>query len=95
MGFFRYSFWGTFFASTSMVLGAVYTLWTYNRIFFGNIKNLSLTSYKDLDKKEMALFTLLIFVLFLMGIFPWIFLDSMFVDCVNILEHAKGGRIVS
>lgn len=95
MGLFQHNFWATFFGATSMVLGAVYTLWTYNRIFFGNIKVLSLTSYKDLDLKEIALFSTLIFMLFLMGIFPHIFLDSMFVDCLNNLEHAKGGRILS
>ena len=66
MGLFQQSFWATFFASTSMVLGAVYTLWTYNRVFFGNLRNLFLISYKDLDRKESYLFLLLIFVLFLM-----------------------------
>ncbi len=93
MGLFQQSFWSTFFASTSMVLGAVYTLWTYNRIFFGNLKNLFLVSYKDLDRKESYLFLLLIFVLFLMGIFSYLFLDTLLVDSINLLEHAKYGRI--
>lgn len=94
MGLFQQSFWATFFASTSMVLGAVYTLWTYNRLFFGNVKILSLTSYKDLDRKEFALFSTLIVVLFIMGIYSYIFLDTMLVDSINVLEHAKGGRIL-
>lgn len=94
MGLFQHSFWATFFASTSMVLGAVYTLWTYNRIFFGNVKILSLTSYKDLDRKEFALFSTLIIVLLIMGIYSYIFLDTMLVDSINVLEHAKGGRIL-
>jgi NADH:ubiquinone oxidoreductase subunit 4 (subunit M) len=92
MGVFQQSFWATFFASTSMVLGAVYTLWTYNRIFFGNIKVLSLVAYKDLNRKEGALFLILIFALFLMGIGSFIFLDTMLVDSINLLEHAKGAR---
>jgi len=73
-----------------MVLGAVYTLWSFNRIFFGNVRVLSLTSFKDLDRKEAALFTTLLFLLLLMGICPYLFLDTMFIDCVNVLEHAKG-----
>jgi NADH-quinone oxidoreductase subunit M len=93
MGLFQQSFWATFFAATSMVLGAVYTLWTYNRIFFGNLRNLFLISYKDLDRKETYLFILLTFLLFLMGIFSYLFLDTFLVDSVNILEHAKYGRI--
>lgn len=91
MGLYQQSFWATFFASTSMVLGAVYTLWTYNRIFFGNLRNLFLLSYKDLDRKEFYLFVLLIVVLFLMGIFPFIFLDTFLIDTVNLLEHSKLG----
>lgn len=92
MGVFQYNIMVTIFACTSMVLGAVYTLWTYNRIFFGNIKVLSLTKFKDLNRKEFILFSILIFLLFLMGLAPNIFLDAMLVDCVNIIEHAKGGR---
>jgi NADH-quinone oxidoreductase subunit M len=89
MGFFKQSFWGTFFASTSMVLGAVYTLWTYNRIFFGNVRILSITYFKDLTKKESALFGILLFLLFFMGICPNFFLDVFLIDVLNILEHAK------
>jgi len=94
MGVFQYNIIITIFACTSMVLGAVYTLWTYNRIFFGNIKVLSLTKFKDLNRKEFTLFSILICILFLMGLMPHIFLDTMFLDCLNILEHAKGSRIL-
>lgn len=93
MGLYQYSFWATAFASTSMVLGAVYTLWTYNRIFFGNIKIVSLTSFKDLNRKEFALFSILIFALFMMGIASSLFIDVMMFDSATILEHAKAGRI--
>lgn len=92
MGFLNYSFWGTFFASFSMVLGAVYMLWTYNRIFFGNLRSTSLHSFKDLNLREFALFSTLIFCLILLGIAPHFFLDTMYVDCVNLLEHCKYSR---
>lgn len=90
MGVFQYNIIITLFACTSMVLGAVYTLWTYNRIFFGNMKIVSLTKFKDLNRKEFALFFILIVLLFSMGLAPYLFLDTMYLDCLNILEHAKG-----
>lgn len=37
-GIFKESSWVAFFTMISMVLGAVYTLWVYNRVFFGNLK---------------------------------------------------------
>lgn len=89
LGLFREHFWATFFAAFSRVLGAVYTLWTFNRIFFGNIRVFSVTAYKDLDRKECFLFRFLIMPLFIRGLCPSIFLDSFLVDSINILEHSN------
>ena len=36
-GIFKESSWVAFFTMISMVLGAVYTLWVYNRVFFGEL----------------------------------------------------------
>ena len=52
----------------------------------------SLLYYKDLNKKEIALFSSLIVILFIMGLAPHLFLNTMFIDSMNILEHAKGVR---
>jgi proton-translocating NADH-quinone oxidoreductase chain M len=92
MGFLQNNFWATFFACTSMVFGAVYTLWTYNRIFFGNVRSSFLNDFKDLNEKEVFMFGALIFILFLMGLAPYLILDTTFVDSLNVLEHAKGNR---
>lgn len=92
LGLLRQNFWATFFASTSRVLGAVYTLWTFNRIFFGNISVFSVTTYSDLDRKEIALFIAPIISLFIRGLAPHYFLDYFLVDCRNVLEHARLGR---
>ncbi len=93
VGLFKSNFWATFFAAFSMVLGAVYTLWTFNRIFFGNIRSFSVTSYRDVNVKEFALFVILIICLFIRGLTPSIITDMFFVDCLNILQHAELGRI--
>lgn len=93
MGVFRQNFWGTFFASTSMVLGAAYTLWTFNRIFYGNVRSLTLSSFQDLNRKEVHMYITMAFMLVLLGICPHIFLDTMLVDSMNVLEHARMGRV--
>ena len=92
VGLFRHNFWATFFAATSIVLGAVYTLWSFNRIFFGNLSVLSISYYSDLNAKEIALFVPLVIALIIIGIQPHFILDVFFVDCVNLLEHAQLGR---
>lgn len=89
LGLFRQNFWATLFAATSRVLGTVYTLWSFNRIFFGNLRVLSVTAYRDLNRKEFALFSVLVVALFVLGLTPHFLLDTFYVDCVNLLEHAK------
>ena len=93
VGLLRQNFWATFFAATSRVLGAVYTLWSFNRIFFGNLSVLSISSYTDLNRKELALFIPLIVTLFIIGVKPHLLLDVFFIDSINILEHARLSRV--
>lgn len=88
MGLFSYSILVTLFAATSMVLGAIYMLWTYNRIFFGNIKRLSIVYYRDLSRKEFALFLLLTIFLFFMGICSAVLLDVLLLDVLCLIESA-------
>ena len=89
VGLFHQNFWATFFAATSIVLGAVYMLWTFNRIFFGNLSILSIMGYTDLNRKELSLFFLPIVALVIIGIMPNFFMDVFFLDCINILEQAQ------
>jgi NADH:ubiquinone oxidoreductase subunit 4 (subunit M) len=60
--------------------------------FFGNLNVLSISSYTDLNAKELALFVPLIISLAIIGIKPHLLLDVFFVDSINILEHAYLGR---
>lgn len=92
VGLFQQNFWATLFAATSRVLGAAYTLWSFNRIFFGNLNVISISRYSDLNRKEIALFIAPVISLFLMGLAPHLFLDVFFLDCINILEQARLGR---
>jgi NADH:ubiquinone oxidoreductase subunit 4 (subunit M) len=78
-----------FFASFSMILGAVYTLWTYNRIFFGNLKNLTIVKSFDLTRKEVYLFSILSFLVLYMGIYSSSILETLHSQSLNILEQAK------
>ena len=89
VGLFQQNFWAVFFAATSRVLGAVYTLWTFNRIFFGNLRTLSILSYKDLNRKEIALFVAPVLSLIFIGLTPYYFFNVFFIDSINVLEHAR------
>jgi NADH:ubiquinone oxidoreductase subunit 4 (subunit M) len=70
----------------------VYTLWSFNRIFFGNLSILSINVYSDLNRKEFALYSIPIIFRLIIGIRPHYLLDVFYIDCINILEHANMGR---
>jgi len=89
VGLFKSNYFITFFSATSMVLGAVYSLWLYNRVFFGTIKLKYITEFNDINKREFYLFLPLIFLVFFIGIYPEIFLKSMNVSIINLIENIK------
>lgn len=89
MGMFNYSSTLVFISATSMVLGAVYSLWTLNRLNFGNLKNKYLINYTDLTKNEIYIFGVLFYFLILLGLQPSIILENLHFECLNIVEHIK------
>lgn len=89
LGLFSNNSFVVFLASINMITGAAYTLWAYNRIAFGNLKNLIIKENLDLDRNEFYIFFILVYFLFLMGVVPNFIFNLLHVDCANIIEHAK------
>lgn len=89
IGLFRHSFWATVFASAPIVLGAVYTLWTYNRIFFGNLRSISLVAFRDLSFKEVVIYIILLVALFLLGLAPHVLLDIFALENYRLIDLAR------
>ena len=55
-------------AGTSIILGAAYSIWAYNRIIFGSLKTKYITNFVDIALSETIIFSpLLISVVFLGG----------------------------
>ena len=44
----------TFFGATGMILGGCYALWLFNRISYGNFKNLYIDQTLDINKREFV-----------------------------------------
>jgi proton-translocating NADH-quinone oxidoreductase chain M len=92
-GIFKESSWVAFFTMISMVLGAVYTLWVYNRVFFGNVKNNAILKFTDVNKKELYIFISLIVILLLMGIYPKFFVSTFHTSVLNLIVACKNFNI--
>jgi proton-translocating NADH-quinone oxidoreductase chain M len=86
-GAFQINTIATFFGATGIILGGGYSLWLFNRIAFGNIKIQYLKQFEDINFREFSIFVPLIFLCFVMGIYPEIFLDPIHVSVNNLIEH--------
>ncbi len=68
------SWWFTIFAASGVIFAAVYLLWMYQRVIFGEIKNEKVRTLTDMNKRELLVFvSLLIFIVWI-GIYPSTFL---------------------
>jgi proton-translocating NADH-quinone oxidoreductase chain M len=75
-----------FFAATGLIFGAVYAIWFYNRLVFGQIRFYSLQQFIDLTRREFFLLLPLIFLIFFMGIYPVIFLNTFNMSVNNYIN---------
>lgn len=63
-------FWVIFWAATTLIIGASYTLWLYKRVIFGAIANEQVAKLRDLTKFETSAYVLLAAMVLAMGIYP-------------------------
>lgn len=70
MSAFQTNFWVAFFASTSLILSAAYTLWMYKRVFFGPLANEHVAAFKDITWSEKLNFSMLAIAILFIGIYP-------------------------
>ncbi len=68
------SWWFTVFAASGVIFAAVYLLWMYQRVVYGEVTNPKLNGLKDMNKREIfVLFPIFIFIVWI-GIYPNTFL---------------------
>lgn len=76
-----------FLSAVSVILCGAYSLWLYNRLIFGNLKNLYTKNFKDLNLREFILLLFLLLPIIVMGIAPSIFYTALKIisSCLSIV----------
>jgi NADH-quinone oxidoreductase subunit M len=95
-------------AATGIILGAIYMLWMFRRVFFGPISDPENQKLADLNRRELLILAPVVALIIIMGIYPQPFLSrmkpSVDVSLHRILgsqaapvatNHATGGEINS
>ncbi len=76
-----------FFAATGVIIAAVYLLWMFRRMMFGQLDKKENQELKDLNGREVALLLPLIALMFWMGFAPNPFLKEINYSSDKIVEH--------
>ena len=69
--------WWTIIATSGVILSAVYMLWVFQRVMFGELDNPKNQKLLDLNAREIAIMVPLIVMIFFMGLYPKPFIDKM------------------
>jgi NADH-quinone oxidoreductase subunit M len=69
--------WWTIIATSGVILSAVYMLWMFQRVMFGELDNPKNQKLTDLNAREIGIMVPLIVMIFVLGIYPKPFIDKM------------------
>jgi len=86
IGAFKASIWYGLLSTTGLVLGAVYLLWMYKRVMYGDITKDENKKLKDMTNREYAYLLPIILFIVWIGVYPKPFLDKMDASVVHLLE---------
>jgi NADH-quinone oxidoreductase subunit M len=90
LGAFRWMPLLTAFAATGVILSAVYMLWMFQRVNYGEITNEKNRRLPDLTPREWALMIPTIAMALFMGLFPAIFLRTMEPSVMRVIDAING-----
>ncbi len=93
MGAIKSNFWYAFFAATTLVFGAAYTLWMYKRVVFGKVANQHVEQLSDIGLREFVILALLAVAVLAMGIYPLPFTEVMHASVNGLLNHVAQSKL--
>jgi NADH:ubiquinone oxidoreductase subunit 4 (subunit M) len=81
-----------------MIFSAIYSIWLYNRLIFGEIKNYNgshnnqflyyknwFLKFSDMNKRELYLIIPFILLNFILGIYPNIIFNISYISILNLI----------
>ena len=77
-GILQYSTFIVFLSTFSLILTLLYSLFLYNRIFFGNVKIFFIRYYTDVTRLEFLFLFIFFFLIIYFGIYPYVFFDNIY-----------------
>ncbi|HEV2351442.1 MAG TPA: NADH-quinone oxidoreductase subunit M [Terriglobia bacterium] len=78
-------------AAVGVVLAAVYLLWMYQRVFFGEVTNSKNKDLPDIDAREKFILVVLVLVILWMGVYPNPLLRRIDTTTAQVIQRVSAG----
>jgi NADH-quinone oxidoreductase subunit M len=85
--------WFAIAATTGVIFSAVYMLWMFQRVMFGELNNPKNAVLKDLSCREITLMVPLLVFVFWIGVYPNTFFDKMNPALENLIKQVKSQQV--
>jgi NADH-quinone oxidoreductase subunit M len=87
IGTFKVNTWVAALATIGVILSAGYALWLYRKVMFGVIEKPALAGIRDLSLREIVIFTPLVVLTILFGVYPKPVLDMSAASVTALIEN--------
>ncbi len=89
------NWWYTVFAASGVIFAAVYLLWMYQRVVFGEVTNSKLNGISDMNKRELiVMLPIFVFIVWI-GLYPSTFLNVSKASAKKVIEQVYSSQNVS
>jgi len=89
LGVFRTNVVYAVFAATGVVLAAVYMLWMFQRVMFGEVTNPKNENLTDMSKRELAVLVPIVILIIWIGVYPKPFLKPMEATVNGLIKRVE------
>ncbi|OIQ77096.1 NADH-quinone oxidoreductase subunit M [mine drainage metagenome] len=93
LGSMQESFWYAFFAATTLIFGAAYTLWMVKRVFYGEIANAQVAALKDINPREGLILGILALMVLGFGLYPAPLTEMTHATVTQLLSHLAQSKL--
>lgn len=90
---FKATFWATFFAALTLIIGAVYTLRMVNNVYFGPVVSEKVKALTDITLLTKFIFMLLAIAIIVIGVYPEILLREFHASIRHLLDLSLQSRL--
>ncbi|SEO34909.1 NADH-quinone oxidoreductase subunit M [Nitrosovibrio sp. Nv6] len=89
----KVNFWYAFFAATTLITGAAYTLWMYKRVIFGAVVHPAVEGMQDIGRREILILAVLAAAVLGMGLYPLPLMEVMHTTVDDLLAHVGRSKL--